>query len=331
MRILITGGLGFLGSNLATKLSFENHDIIILDNLDPLYGGSRFNLSDANNQIIEVVIGDVTDTELVSKLVRGIDIVFHFAAQVSYIDSLNMPMKDIAINATATMILLEAIRELKQDTKIVFASSRMVYGKTISTPIREDHPTVPLSLYGTHKLTSERYLEIYHKNFGIKYNILRITNPYGIKQQMKHNKYGLVGWFIRQAMENKTIKIFGEGTQRRDYLFAEDIVNAFCSVAFCSDAANNIYTLGSGQSVQFREMVECVVNTVGNGNIEFVEWPKDYEKLETGDCELSIEKLQNDTGWRPNISLEEGVRKTHEFYKLHLDKYFGYKCGYVVV
>lgn len=322
MRILITGGLGFLGSNLATKLSYENHEITILDNIDPLYGGNRFNLSDANNKNIKIVIGDVIDEKLINKLVQNVDIIFHFAAQVSYIDSLNMPLKDIKINAVATMMILEAVRKLKLNTKIIFASSRMVYGKIDSTPATEKHPTIPLSLYGVHKLTSERYLEIYSNNFGINYSILRITNPYGIKQQMKHSKYSLVGWFIRQAMENKTINIFGTGNQKRDYIFVEDIIDAFCSVAFTSNTDKNIYNLGSGESVRFRDMIKCVVNTVENGKVEFVEWPNDYEILETGDCEVSIEKLQQHTGWIPKINLEEGIRKTHEFYKVYKEKYF---------
>jgi len=321
MEILITGGLGFLGSNLATKLSHRNYKITILDNLDPLYGGNRFNLFDANMQNIKVVIGNVINKDLVYNLVKNKNYVFHFAAQVSYIDGLNIPYDDININIISTLNVLESIRELNQKTKVIFSSTRMVYGKVKKNPVLETHETKPLSLYGINKLTSENYLNLYWKNFGIKSTIFRITNPYGIKQQIKHSKYSIVGWFVRQAMENRTINIFGEGNQKRDYVYSEDIINSIIAVAFNEQSNGETYNIGYGYSCKFKEMVNIVVNIVGKGKIEYKEWPRNYENLETGDFEVSIEKINKICNIKPSIDIEEGIKKMYEYYKIHYDKY----------
>jgi len=321
MKILITGGLGFLGSNLATKLSHKNYNITILDNLDPLYGGNRYNLFDANMQNIKVIIGDVRNKDLVYNLIKDKDYVFHFAAQVSYIDGLNIPYDDVNINIISTLNVLESIRKLNKKTKVIFSSSRMVYGKVKTNPVLETHETKPLSLYGINKLTSENYLNLYWKNFGIKSTIFRITNPYGIKQQIKHSKYSILGWFVRQAMENRTISIFGKGNQKRDYIYSEDIINSIIAGAFNEESNGETYNLGYGYSWRFNEMVNMVVKIVGKGKIEYQEWPINYENLETGDFEVSIEKINKICNRKPSIDLEEGIKRMYTYYSSYYDMY----------
>lgn len=320
MRILITGGLGFIGSNLATRLSKKNHRIVILDNLNSIYGGNEFNIFDANKDNIRTVKGDVRDKNLISSLVSDCDVVFHFAAQVSYIDSLNMVYDDSDINSVSTLNILESIRETKRNIPVFFTSSRLVYGKIDNLANEKSH-TTPLSIYGIHKLTSERYLDIYHKNFGIPYVILRLSNPYGIKQQMKHSKYSMTGWFIRQAMEGKTINIFGDGNQMRDYIYIEDIINAILLIFNNENNYNTIYNLGYGNSIMFKEMVTKIVNIVKNGHIKYVEWPLNYEKNETGDFEMDISKIIS-IGWKPTFTFDEGISRTYEYYKKYKDYYF---------
>lgn len=177
-------------------------------------------------------------------------------------------------------------------------------------------------MYGLHKLTSEKYFELYGLNFGIPYSILRITNPFGIKQQMKHSKYSIVGWFIRQAMENNTIKIFGSGTQKRDYIYVQDMIDAFEAVAFSETTNNQCYNLGTGKSIMFKEMVESIVQTTKSGKIEYIEWPPDYENLETGNVEVSIIKLKNDTGWSAKTDFLKGLELTYRYYKENGKHYF---------
>lgn len=319
-NILITGGLGFIGSSLAYKLNEYDANITIIDNLNPLYGGNMFNVDRILNNI-NLIVNDIRNTEILVPLIESSDIIFHLAAQVSYIDSLSIPFEDLDLNAKATLNILECCRKYNCKAKILFTSSRMIYGKTDRELVTENSPTNPLSLYGIHKLASEKYLMMYYKNFGIPSTILRLTNPYGPRQQIKHNKYSLIGWFIRQAIEGKTIQIFGEGMQLRDYIYVDDIVNAILKCAEADDAIGEVINIGSGESTRFCDMVRTVINCVKNGDVEFIPWPDNYEKVETGDIAVDILKLKNITSWQPAISLEEGVKRTFEYYKIYFNKY----------
>ena len=319
-NVLITGGLGFLGSNLAHKLFESGANVTVIDNLAPLYGGNYYNIETIKGKI-NVIINDMRNMEIMLPIIKKTDIVFHMAAQVSYIDSNNMPYEDLDLNATATLNILECCRKVNPHTKIVFSSSRMIYGKVEGAQVLENSPTNPLSLYGIHKLTSEKYLLMYYKDFGIPSTILRLTNPYGPRQQIKHNKYSLIGWFVRQAIEGQTIKIFGEGTQLRDYIFVHDIVDAMLKCAEEPSAIGEVINVGSGESTRFCDMVNLVINSVKNGKMEFVPWPDNYEKIETGDVSVSIAKLKEITGWQPYVSLAEGIALTQEYFSKNFKKY----------
>ena len=322
-NILITGGLGFLGSSLSHTLIGYGANITIIDNLNPLYGGNIFNIKEVSDRIT-IIINDVRNMEIMMPLVEMADIIFHLAAQVSYIDSLQIPYEDLDLNAKATLNILESCRKLNPKAKIIFSSSRMVYGKVDKLLVTENCSTNPLSLYGIHKLTSEKYLLMYNKDFGIPITILRLTNPYGPRQQIKHSKYSLVGWFIRQAIEGKVIKIFGDGSQLRDYIFVDDIVNAMIRCAEVPNAVGEVINVGSGSSTRFCDMVSAVINCVKNGKMEFIPWPDNYEKIETGDISVDISKLKAITSWQPNITLEEGINKTYEYYNKHYLNYISY-------
>lgn len=320
-NVLITGGLGFIGSNIALKLIQYGANITIIDNMNPLYGGNLFNVRDIKENI-QIIIDDVENNEKMLALIENTDIIYHFAAQVSYIDSLNMPYVDLALNARTTLNILECCRKLNPKAKIIFSSSRMVYGRVNSSLIREDAATNPLSLYGIHKLTSEKYLTMYYKDFGIPGIGFRITNPYGPRQQIKHSKYSLVGWFIRKAMEGEVIKIFGDGNQLRDYIYIEDIVDAMIRCTQEEKAIGEIINLGSGISTRFRDMIKIIINCVGKGSVEFVEWPENYEKVETGDIKVDIYKLKSIISWEPRFTLEKGIQETYKYYSNYSDKYY---------
>jgi nucleoside-diphosphate-sugar epimerase len=319
-RVIVTGGLGFLGSNLAIRLVDLGARVTIIDNLHPLYGGNRFNVAQVVDRV-ETVIGDVRDLDLLKPLIARSDTMFHLAAQVSYIDSLSMPYEDLDLNARSTLGILEACRALNPQMRLVFSSSRMTYGRVEGPLVSESSPTNPLSLYGIHKLTAEKYLLMYHKDFGIPTTVLRLTNPYGPRQQIKHNKYSLVGWFVRQAMEGRTLTIFGDGGQLRDYIFADDIAEAMLRCAAAPAAAGEVINVGSGQSTMFRDMVTAVSACVPGGRAEFVPWPENYERVETGDIAVDISKLKAFTSWEPRYSLEQGIRATFEYYSRYARHY----------
>jgi UDP-glucose 4-epimerase len=256
-------------------------------------------------------------------MLEGVDVVYHFAAQVSYIDSGNIPFEDLDVNQRATLQLLEICREKAPEARVLFASSRLVVGETQTNPVREDHPTSPQSIYGVHKLAAEKYCEIYWRNFGLRTTVLRITNPYGPRQQMKHGKYSMVGWFVRLAMEEREITIFGDGHQVRNYIYVDDIVEAFARCGAAEDVAGQLFWLGSRENTPFRKMAEMVVEAVGRGSIRYVPWPANYERVETGTVVIDSSRLEQAIGWKAQVSLREGISRTVEYYAEHLPKYAG--------
>jgi UDP-glucose 4-epimerase len=324
-HVLITGGLGFLGSNVANRLVTLGASVIILDSLHPSYGGNEHNIDPINKNNIQVVIGDVRNKALIESLVKSADVIYHFAAQVSYIDSANMPFEDLEVNLLGTLNILETCRHINPSAKILFASSRLVIGASSSQLINEEHPTHPLSIYGVHKLAAEKYFSIYHHNYGSPTTVLRITNPYGPRQQIKHNKYSIVGWFIRLAMEGKELTIFGDGQQLRNYIYVEDIVDAFIRCGATPRTNGQLYFVGSKENIEFREMTKLVIETVGNGTLRHVPWPSNYEHVETGDVNIDTTKLRKEIGWDAQCSLKDGIIRTIEYYSRHWRYYVSKK------
>lgn len=319
-NVLITGGLGFIGSNLTYPLVALGARVTILDALLPPYGGNRFNIHGLEKDV-ELVDGDIRDAELMNKIVQGKDLVFSLAGQVSYIDSKDQPFVDLDFNGRGHLTILEALRHVAPQARALFSSSRLVYGKIHTIPVREDHPTDPLSLYGIHKLLGEKYYRYYADTFGIPTVSLRIPNPYGPRQQMKHSKYSIVGWFVRQAMENKTITIFGDGKQERDYLYIDDIVSALLALSVQGEGGE-VYNVGTHERVRFVDMVDAVLREVGSGSKEHVPWPEHYEKNETGNYIADTKKIETGTGWKPQVPLAQGVKEMVAYYKEHHAQYW---------
>ena len=312
-KILITGGAGFIGSSLAHTLVSLGAKVTVLDAMLPLYGGNMFNLEGIMDKV-EFVLGDIRDKKLMLEIVAGMDIIFNLAAQVSYIDSKTEPFLDLDINCSGHLTVLEAAKEVAPKSRIIFSSSRMVYGKVISNPVSENHSTEPLSLYGIHKLAGEKYYRYYHDTFGLDTVTIRIPNPYGPRQHMKHNKYSIVGWFLRQALDNKIISIFGDGLQDMDYIYIDDVVDGFLSVVE-KGKSGEVYNLGSKEKVSLIEMVNEILMETKSGSVEHVVWPENFEKNKTGSYIANTSKIKRDVGWQAKINFKEGVRRMVEYYR----------------
>ena len=259
---------------------------------------------------------------LMQGAVQGQDIIFNLAGQVSYVDSNHDPLLDLDINCGGHLKILEACCQVNRRAKLVFASSRFVYGAIDYNPVDESHPFNCLSIYGIHKLAGEKYYRFYYDAHGMDTVSLRIANPYGPRQQMKHSKYGIVNWFIRLALEEKPLTIFGEGLQRRDYIFNEDLAEAFLAVALAPGTAGQIYNVGSGSGTPFKEMAHIVAEAVPGTEVVQVEWPAERYFVETGDYISNLDKIFAATSWRPRTSLKEGIARTVAFYREYRQHYW---------
>ena len=287
----------------------------------PVYGGNLFNLEGIFGAI-KFVQGDIRDGSLVKSLVREADLIFSLAGQVSYVDSNTDPLLDLDINCKGHLQVLEACREAKSRARLVFASSRFVYGKIDYNPVDEGHPFNCLSIYGIHKLAGEKYYRFYQEAYGLETVSVRIANPYGPRQQMKHSKYGIVNWFIRLALEGKPLTIYGEGRQGRDYIFVEDLAEAMLALAQAPGVSGEVYNLGSATSTPFIEMARLVAAAVPGTQVQQVEWPADRYFVETGDYISDIGKITAAMGWRPRTPLKEGIERTVAYYTKYREKYW---------
>jgi nucleoside-diphosphate-sugar epimerase len=322
-RCLVIGGAGFIGSNLVHELVRLSSEVLVADTFHPDYGSNWHNLENVKSKI-SFSYTDLRDEFGIRQLIQKVDVIFNLAAQVSYTDSMKIPLDDLDVNCRGHLQFLETCRRHNPSASLVFTSSRMVYGNPQRIPVDEDHPTNPLSLYAVHKLTGEKYYYIYNHFYDLNTKWVRIANPYGPRNQMRHSKYGIVNWFIRMAMENKDIKIFGDGKQMRDYIYVEDLVMGLLRVGMIEkDYTDRCFNLGTAKGTSFREMVDTVIRVVAQGRKVEVPWPKDYEKNETGDFVANIDRLQRLFGGHYKfISLENGIRETHEFYLTHQNNYF---------
>jgi nucleoside-diphosphate-sugar epimerase len=320
-KILITGGAGMIGSTLAHCATHLGAEVRVVDAMLPLYGGNPQNLAGIEKGI-EFVQGDIRDADLMERLVDKVDYVFDLAAQVSYTHSNRDPLLDLDINCRGHLVVLEACRKRNPVAKLIFSSSRFVYGSTLRNPVDETHPTNCKSIYGIHKLTAEKYFQFYQDAFGLNTVCVRIANPYGPRQQMKHNGYGIVNWFIRLALDGQPLTIYGDGRQVRDYVFVEDVAHALLALAVAPDTAGRVFNLGSGVGTAFREMAGTIAECVPNTEIREVPWPADRYFVETGDYVSDLSQLRAATGWEPKVQFREGIEKTTAFYEVQKQHYW---------
>jgi UDP-glucose 4-epimerase len=319
--VLITGGAGMIGSTIAHLAVSQGAQVTILDAMLPLYGGNRFNLRGILDNI-EFIQGDIREVDLMRRVVPGFDYIFSLAGQVSYVDSNTEPLLDLDINCRGHLQVLEACRQANPRVKLLFASSRFVYGRIEYNPVDENHPFNCLSIYGIHKLAGEKYYRFYHEAYGMKTVSVRIANPYGPRQQMKHSKYGILNWFVRLALEGQPLTVFGDGQQRRDYVYNQDLAEGCVALMLSPEAEGGVYNLGTGSAVPFIDMARLVAEAVPGTEVRQVEWPTDRYFVETGDYLSDINRITAASGWRPHTSLEDGIKATVAFYREHRQEYW---------
>lgn len=319
-RVMVTGGLGFIGSNLARRLVEFGADVILVDSLVPQYGGNPFNIRDIKDRI-RVNIADVRDEHGMAYLVQGRDLIFNLAGQVSHIDSMDDPYTDLEINVRSQISILEACRKNNRGVKIIHTSTRQLYGKPDYLPVDEKHLAHPTDANGINKLAGELYHILYYRVHGIRTVSLRLTNTYGPRQLMKHSRQGFIGWFIRQVVENREIQLFGDGTQVRDFNYVDDVVDALLAAAVNDRADGEIYNLGGEEPISLRDLVELLIEINGGGSYRFVPFPPEKIRIDIGDFYGDYSKISTALGWRPKVPLREGLRRTIEFYRENLSWY----------
>ncbi|MDO9540729.1 MAG: GDP-mannose 4,6-dehydratase [Kiritimatiellia bacterium] len=320
-RVLITGGLGMIGSTIAHKLVRVGAKVTLVDACIEPYGANEFNIQGIADAV-NISVTDIRDKEAIKHLVRGQNVIFNLAGQISHNDSMQDPFLDADINYIGHLNVLENVRMFNPEAVILFSGSRLQYGRIESNPVNENHPMRPRTPYALNKAAAENMYMFYHAIHGTRSVALRISNPYGPRSQMKHSKYSIINWFIRQAMENKTIPVFGDGAQMRDYIYVDDLADVFIAAAARSECIGQVFNVGSGVGARFRDMVETVVQVVGSGRVETVPWPDDYINVETGDYIADIGKITRTTGWYPRVNLTEGVARTVEYYRKHGARYW---------
>lgn len=319
-RVMITGGLGFIGSNLAHRLTALGADILLVDSLIPDYGGNLFNIAGIEDRV-HVNVADVRQSSTMNYLVRDRDIIFNLAGQVSHIDSMRDPFTDLDINCRAQLSILEACRKNNPEVRIVFAGTRQVYGRPERLPVDETHLVRPADINGVNKAAGEYYHLLYSQVFGMHACSLRLTNVYGPRQLIKHNRQGFIGWFLRLAIEDREIQVYGDGSQMRDFVYVDDAADAFLRAATCEDCQGEVLNVGGDQPVSHRELVKLIVDIAGTGSTRFVEWPKDKKRIDIGSFYSDSTRFRTMAGWQPRVSLEEGLARTLAFYRQHLTHY----------
>jgi len=269
-----------------------------------------------------LITGDIRESGFVDLLVKNQDYIFNFAAQVNHNLSIENPILDNQINCIGHINVLMACKNYNPTAKLVYPGSRLQYGRIHELPVKETHPRQPLSVYAIHKNTAEQYYQAFYQHYGIRSVCFRITNPYGPRSQMKNSGYSIINWFIRQAMDEQTITVYGEGNQLRDYIYIDDLIAGLVSAAVDERTDGKIFNLGSGTATSFKLMAETVTKTVGAGTVQHVPWPKNYDNFETGDFYVDISTIQKVINWNPITPLKEGVEKTVAYYQKYREHYW---------
>ena len=320
-RVLITGGLGFIGSTLAIRLVELGADVTLVDAMIPEYGGNPFNIETIKDRVT-VNYGDICDRHAMDWLIRDRDYIFHLAGQVSHMKSMTDPLPDIEYNIKGTAILMEAVRRFNPRAKVVFTGTRGEYGMATRLPVDETAPSNPKGIYELSNLTAERIIQVYHDIHGIGAVLLRLTNIYGPRAQMRHSQYGVANWFVRLAIDGQTIKVFGDGSIKRDFLYVDDCVDAILMSARAEQANGEILNVGVDQPVTFLQLAQVLVQIGGTGGWKFAPFTPERKAQEPGDFYSDISKIRRLVGWEPITSLREGLERTVAYYRAYRDHYW---------
>jgi UDP-glucose 4-epimerase len=318
-RVLITGGLGFIGSNLARRLVELGAEVLLVDSLVPEYGGNLQNIAEIEGKV-RVNVSDVRDDHSMAYLVQGQDYLFNLAGQTSHMDSMADPYTDLEINCRAQLSILEACRRHNPQIKIVFASTRQLYGKPDTLPVDENHLLRPVDVNGINKMAGEWYHILYNNVYGIRACALRLTNTYGPRMRIKDARQTFLGVWIRLAVQSRPFEVWG-GEQLRDFTYVDDAVEAFLLAAASPEAAGQVYNLGGPTVLTLQQMADLLVEAAGGGTYTVREFPADRKRIDIGDYYADDQSIRRALGWEPKVAERDGLARTLAFYRAHLDAY----------
>jgi UDP-glucose 4-epimerase len=314
-RILITGGLGFIGSNLARQLAAAGARVMLVDSLIPEYGGNLANIAGIGDKV-SVNVSDVRDEYSFRYLVRGHDVLFNLAGQTSHLDSIQDPITDLEINCRAQLSILEACKRHNAEITVVFAGTRQIYGRPQYLPVDERHPLSPVDVNGINKAAGEWYHLLYGDLYGIRVSVLRLTNTYGPRMRVKDARQTFLGVWLRALVLGEEIKVFGDGQQRRDFTYVDDAVRALLLAACTERAQGVVYNLG-GDPITLLDLARLMIEVNGSGSYAVVPFPANRKAIDIGDYYGDFSKIQTELGWEPAVPLEEGIARSLEFYRTH--------------
>ena len=320
-NVLITGGLGFLGSSLARELVEAGANVTLVDSLVPEYGGNPHNVADIRDRL-HVNVSDVRDEHSLRHLVQGQDVLFNLAGQTSHLDSMLDPYTDLEINCRAQLSILEACRHENPSVRLVFASTRQIYGRPQRLPVGEDHPIAPVDVNGINKTAGEWYHLLYGDVYGLHVSVLRLTNTYGPRMRVKDARQTFLGYWLRLAVEGEPVQVFGDGTQRRDFNYVDDAVWAFLLAAVREEARGRVYNLGSDEVIDLRGLAELLTDVNGGGSFELVPFPPDRKAIDIGDFYADYSRIRDELGWEPRVTLRDGLERTLAFYRAEAQHYW---------
>ncbi|HZQ04740.1 MAG TPA: NAD-dependent epimerase/dehydratase family protein [Gaiellaceae bacterium] len=320
-KVVITGGLGFIGSNLARALIAGGAAVVLVDSLVPDYGGNRANIAGIEDRVT-VNISDVRDPHSLVPLLRGQDVLFNLAGQTSHLDSMVDPFTDLEINCRSQLSILEACRRHNPEIKIVFASTRQIYGRPRFLPVDEEHPVAPVDVNGIDKAAGEAYHLLYGEVYGLRVCALRLTNVYGPRMRVRDARQTFLGVWLKAVVRGERFEVWGDGTQRRDLLYVDDAVQAFLLAGARDEADGQVFNVGVDSSVSLRELAELLVRLHGSGAYDLVSFPRERRAIDIGDYFTCADKIRAALGWEARVPLEEGLRRTLAYYDEHGDAYW---------
>ena len=318
-RAVITGGLGLIGSAIARRLVGLGAEVLLVDNMVPEYGGNLVNIADICDRV-RVNIADIRGGYALPHLLAGQDFVFNLAAQTSHLDSMSAPEHDLAINCTAQLQLLEACRAVNPGIVIVHAGTRQIYGRPEYLPVDEHHPLRPVDVNGVNKMAGEAYHLLYHDVYGIKTCSLRLTNIYGPGMRIKDARQTFLGIWLRRIIEGEPFEVWG-GEQRRDLLYVDDAADAFLYAALTPEAQGLALNVGGGDPVSLTALAHAMIEANGGGRYEIREFPPERKRIDVGDFLIDDDRFRTLTGWRPQVGIAEGLRRSLEYYRSRLASY----------
>jgi UDP-glucose 4-epimerase len=312
-RVLITGGVGFIGANLAQRLVSYGAEVTLIDSLIPEYGGNMANIADIADRV-RVNIADVRDEYSMDYLVQGHDYLFNLAGQTSHLDSMRNPYTDLDINCRAQLSILEACRKHNPQIVVVYASTRQIYGKPDYLPVDERHLLKPVDVNGINKMAGEWYHILYNNVYGVRAAALRLTNTYGPRMRVKDARQTFLGVWVRQLIDGKPIQVWGDGLQLRDFTYVDDCVDALLLTAATPSAYGRMYNLGGLETVNLRDLAALMVEIYGSGSFEVIPFPPDRKPIDIGDYYADYRQISADLGWQPQVDLRRGLAETLAFY-----------------